>query len=50
MTGDGWQPATGAGVAAAPAPDSDLTAVPPAIGAAVIGCGYWGPNLARNLS
>src|SRR5271170_7144124 len=31
-------------------PNGRIVARPTPIGVAVVGCGYWGPNLARNLS
>jgi len=32
------------------APSTRITPRPAPIGAAIVGCGYWGPNLARNLA
>lgn len=46
MSINGWQPDIDAGLESA----GRFGARPTPIGAAVVGCGYWGPNLARNLS
>jgi len=47
MTVNGWQGETLADVVR---PAGRIMPRPTPIGAAVVGCGYWGPNLARNLS
>jgi predicted dehydrogenase len=46
MAFDGWQHNGDAHAR----PNGHILPRPAPIGAAVIGCGYWGPNLARNLS
>jgi predicted dehydrogenase len=46
MTLNGWQH----DVDADPRPTGRVLPRPAPIGAAVVGCGYWGPNLVRNLS
>ncbi len=46
MTLDGWQVNADAGAEA----NRRIVRQPTPIGVAVVGCGYWGPNLARNLS
>jgi predicted dehydrogenase len=46
MTLNGWHTDTDT----LPHLNGRILRTPTAIGAAVVGCGYWGPNLARNLS
>ncbi len=50
MTLDGWQSDAHTETDAPERPDRRIVPQPAPIGAAVVGCGYWGPNLARNLS
>jgi predicted dehydrogenase len=48
MTFNGWRRGEGADLEPSPARRS-LTR-PAQIGVALVGCGYWGPNMARNLA
>jgi predicted dehydrogenase len=50
MTLNGWQTDVDPDADAVPRLSNRILPRPTAIGAAVVGCGYWGPNLARNLS
>ncbi len=50
MTLNGWH-SDGSGETGTRAiPSGRIASRPAPIGAALVGCGYWGPNLARNLS
>jgi predicted dehydrogenase len=50
MALDGWHSTADTETGARVPPTQRAMPRPAPIGAALVGCGYWGPNLARNLS